>query len=324
MRRLLNKVLKKSDKGIEIQPKNPSHLHELSYSNLSFMNKRGFLAMKISQYLQVYKEEQDDMFIQSFFNPSFINFKEESEHKEFILYLSELMLTWNSQNVDIRSKVKETGFRHDIQNAMLKAYEMYKQELFSQTTSTQNQVVSKKNNSDDIKWTVYRDVISAATQGQFLLITEEEVSRYKTGHVFCEGSIKERSDIPLCRNNAKEGFEQRGYDKTTVMSWLLVLSEAITNTIKHGEGGKMTLVEDVENREIRFVIEDNGPGFTLEDLPKQTLQAGYSTKRSMGQGFTLMMKIAKQVLLYTSSKGSTVILLFDTAKDSINNEKSIS
>jgi anti-sigma regulatory factor (Ser/Thr protein kinase) len=99
------------------------------------------------------------------------------------------------------------------------------------------------------------------------------------------------------------------------MSWILVLSEAITNTIKHAELGKMTLVESVEEEEIRFVIEDNGPGFPLKDLPKNTLLAGCSTKKSMGQGFTLMMKIAKQVILYTSPRGSTIILTFDSTKE---------
>jgi hypothetical protein len=35
----------------------------------------------------------------------------------------------------------------------------------------------------------------------------------------------------------------------------------------------------------------------------------------MGQGFTLMMKMTKQVVLYTSPIGSTLILLFDSAKE---------
>lgn len=270
--------------------------------------------MKIGHYLRLLEDGRDDLFFQSFYNPSFMNFNIETENNEFILYLSELLLTWNQQNLDIRQQVANTGLRNDIQNAMLKAYEMYRDSLFPQAIHNQRQVVPNQNNINDIKWEVYKDVIFAATQGQFLLITADEVSEYKRGRVFCEGTIRDRSDIPICRNDAKTSFEQLGLDKSTIMSWLLVLSEAITNTIKHGEGGKMALIDYQENSEIRFVVEDKGPGFPLEDLPKQTLQAGYSTKRSMGQGFTLMMKMAKQVVLSTSPKGSTIILVFDSGK----------
>jgi anti-sigma regulatory factor (Ser/Thr protein kinase) len=161
------------------------------------------------------------------------------------------------------------------------------------------------------KWTVYRDVIFAATQGKFLLITEREVSQYKVGTLLCEGIINERSDIPIRRNQVKEALEHKVTNKAKLMSLLLVLSEAITNTIKHAEEGAMTVLEDKEKNEIRFIIEDKGPGFPLKDLPKTTLLAGYSTKRSMGQGFTLMMKMTKQVALHTSPMGATIILLFN-------------
>jgi hypothetical protein len=39
----------------------------------------------------------------------------------------------------------------------------------------------------------------------------------------------------------------------------------------------------------------------------------------MGQGFTLMMKMTKQVILYTSSEGSTIILRFDSSKEKEGN-----
>jgi anti-sigma regulatory factor (Ser/Thr protein kinase) len=197
---------------------------------------------------------------------------------------------------------------------MLKAYDMHKQDLFA-SANMKERTITEVKEEEVTKWTVYRDVIFAATQGKFLLITEEEVRNYRVGNILCEGIIKERSDIPACRNKAKDSLEHKVTNKAKIMSWLLVLSEAITNTIKHAEEGTMTILEDEEASEIRFIIEDKGPGFPLKDLPKTTLLAGYSTKRSMGQGFTLMMKMTKQVVLYTSPIGSTLILLFDSAKE---------
>jgi anti-sigma regulatory factor (Ser/Thr protein kinase) len=317
LRRFLDKVIKKPVKGIQIQPSSPSLSADLSYADLDFFTKRGFLAIKISQYLNLPKDDGEYLFHQSLYNSSFMNFDKET-HKEFILYLSELMLNWSKQKQDIPHQVKNTNLRNDIQNAMLKAYEIYKHELFSQPLHKE-ELTRSEEQLENTEWKVHRDVIFAATQGHFLLISEEELDKYKTGNLFCEGEIRERSDIPICRNDAKESLEKRGFNKSKVMSWLLVLSEAITNTIKHAESGKMMLIEDLDSNEIRFIIEDNGPGFSLEDLPNMTLLAGYSTKRSMGQGFTLMMKMTKQVILYTSSEGSTIILCFDSSKEKEGN-----
>jgi phosphoglycerate-specific signal transduction histidine kinase len=62
---------------------------------------------------------------------------------------------------------------------------------------------------------------------------------------------------------------------------------------------------------VNVLVEDIGPGFPLKLLPNTTLMAGYSTKKSLGQGFTLMMKMIEQVLLSTVPyEGSTLILIF--------------
>jgi anti-sigma regulatory factor (Ser/Thr protein kinase) len=307
LRRLFNKIFKEETKLLA-----PSLPPNLSYSDFNFMTKRGFLGKKLSQYLGLHKEEGDSLFYLSFSKRSFTN-PEKEKRNELILYLSERMLKWSEQKLDVPYQIKRLDVRPDIQNAMLKAYDIYKNDLFSIPHQAEEQRLTGSFN--DEKWEVYRDVIFAATQEKFLLITKEEVNKHKEGIVLCEGTIKERSDIPICRNLAKERLEAEGFSHSTIMSWLLVLSEAITNTIKHAKEGKMTIVKDEKNHEIRFIIEDKGPGFDLKNLPKKTLLAGYSTKKSLGQGFTLMMKMAKRVLLFTSSKGSIIILLFDTRKE---------
>lgn len=286
----------------------PSLPSDLSYSEFTFKTTRGFLAKKIDQYTGMNNSEGDELFYHSLTKSSFNHLNNENRI-ERILYLSELMLKWHDQQIDLVNQINNLPINNDLKNAMFKAHSIYKKEIFSPMPDLLKPYELQQNQSE---WEVYRDVIFAATQGQFLLITEEEVNQYKEGKVFCQGKVKERSDIPACRNLAKATLEQKGFNKTKMMSWLLVLSEAITNTIKHAEGGKMTLIENDKNSEIRFVIEDKGPGFSLKELPETTLMAGYSTKKSMGQGFTLMMKIAKQVLLCTSTNGSTIILTFDS------------
>jgi anti-sigma regulatory factor (Ser/Thr protein kinase) len=313
LRRLLDKVWNNSGKKIRFEiPSLPPNLSFLEYSHIT---KRGYLAGKIGDYLDLKGEERERLFYLSLTKASYTCLNHDNL-TDFILYISEQMLQWCEQKDEIPQKIKGLHLKGDIQNALLKAYEVHKQDLFSQTSPPieQNQAILF-DRTDNSKWEVYRDVIFAATQGQLLLISEGDISKYKTGTIFCEGEIKKRSDIPLCRNNAKESLEKQGVHKAKITSWLLVLSEAITNIVKHADEGRMTLIENVDHNEVRFIIEDRGPGFPLKELPKFTLFAGYSSKKSLGQGFTLMMKMAKQVLLYTSSKGSTIVLIFDSGKD---------
>ncbi|WP_179295442.1 ATP-binding protein [Bacillus sp. FJAT-45350] len=310
MKRILDKVLKKST--VELHVGAPSLPVDLSYTELTYMTRRGFLAQKLHQYLSDNNSKSSLLFFRSLSKISF-NHKQTNQDHEQLLYISELMLEWCNQGEDIPTQVKKLEVRNDIQNAMLKAYDIHKKDLFEQKKKIDESITTTEK-SDPI-WMVYKDVIFSVTQGQFLLISEQEVSKYKQGKVYCEGIIRERSDIPRCRNQVKDILEQKEFNKAKVMSWLLALSEAITNTLKHAEEGKLTMLEDKERNEIRFVIEDKGPGFSLEELPKTTLLAGYSTKKSMGHGFSLMMKMTKQVLLYTSPIGSTLILTIDYAQE---------
>ncbi|WML49529.1 ATP-binding protein [Neobacillus sp. PS3-34] len=239
--------------------------------------RRGFLAREISQYLGLTITEGDTLFYQSLTQLSFIHSNDENQI-EFVLHLSELMLKWNEQQLDIVNQINSLNIKNNLQNSMLKAYHTYEKELFLRQPQS-----LKKDNQDPFqqeqsKWEVYRDVMFAATQGRFLLISEIEASKYKVGNVFCEGIIKERSDIPACRNLARECLELKGFNKTKVMSWLLVLSEAITNTIKHAEEGKMTLVESEQNSEIRFVIEDRGRDFACRNCLRPLYWKGIPPK----------------------------------------------
>jgi anti-sigma regulatory factor (Ser/Thr protein kinase) len=314
VRRLLDKVIGASRKEKQIEfPSLPS---DIEFDDLSFRTKRGFLAKKLANYLDLTKEEGDALYFKSLSNESYLA-SMPVEERFRLLELSEQMLCWQIGNEDIPKKIKELDITNNLKNAMLKAYDINKQKIFSESSvvSDGTKDLITGSHLEDREWSIYRDVIFAATQGKFLLISEHEIEDYCTGDIFCEGYVQTRPDIPMCRNLANESFIKLGINKSTVMSWLLVLSEALTNTIKHAEEGKMILLKDDEQKEYRFVIKDKGPGFPLHALPNATLYAGFSTKKSMGQGFTLMMKIAKKVMLATSPKGSTIILVFEASEE---------
>lgn len=322
MRRFFDQFKKNST---EInQPERPSLPVDETYSELIRKTNRGFLAKKIGHYLGLGSLEADQLFTASLSTSTFGQMINEEDLHNSILYVSEKMIEWYEQDLDVVEKIKNVNANMPFQNALLKAYDIHQKDLFSSIPKVNPEKKSPQSDDVSTEWKIYRDVMFSATQGQFLLITENEAESYKAGNVFCEGTIKVSSDIPISRNKAKESLEKMGINKAKMMSWLLVLSEAITNTIKHAEEGKMTLVENHSTNEIYFVIEDHGPGFSLVDLPKKVLLEGYSTKKSLGQGFTLMRKMANKILLSTTPSGSTIILIFEDqeAKEGRLNEES--
>lgn len=307
MRRLFDKVMKNPDKEDFRFPSLPS---DFTYKEYMHLANKGFLAKKMSDFLN--EEDKGTYFLFTSFSKGLAD-NEEKVDDESLPFLSEQLLEWGKENKDIPQKIKEElNVRNELKNVMLKTYDLYKDELLFATPLQEDRNEENESEEDSV-WKVYRDVMYASTQGQFLLISQEELSAYKEGHILCEGRIREKSDIPESRERAKKSLIEHGYGGSKIMSWILVLSEAITNTLKHAVEGKMTVIEDHEKNEIRFVIEDRGPGFSLQELPNNTLLAGYSTKKSMGQGFTLMMKMASQIMLYTSKEGSTIVLVFDSS-----------
>ena len=54
---------------------------------------------------------------------------------------------------------------------------------------------------------------------------------------------------------------------------------------------------------------DCGHGIDSLILPKAVLRRGFSTKPSLGFGYTIMLEVADRVLLCTGTSGTTVVLI---------------
>ncbi|GGA29716.1 ATP-binding protein [Paenibacillus physcomitrellae] len=216
------------------------------------------------------------------------------------------MYRWLENGMDVYLKIRGMNLSGPYTEALLAVYEEIK-EVSYLFTSKKNAELSKSEFDIEV-WEVYRNVIYAATQQKFLLVQEDELLPYKLGDLIYEAPIKERSDIPKARQKAKECLLGIGQPLPRVMNEILLISEAITNVLKHACEGSLSIYNMPSA--IHVCITDRGPGFELKLLPYAVLMEGYSTKNSLGQGFTLMMKMADQMLLATSDKGSTIILIF--------------
>lgn len=85
-------------------------------------------------------------------------------------------------------------------------------------------------------------------------------------------------------------MEQHEYSMRDVFAMRLSLEEAITNAIKHGNGGDLnksvSVVAEVSDEKLRVVVQDEGEGFEPEDVPDPT--ALEFIERPSGRGLMLM------------------------------------
>jgi GAF domain-containing protein len=87
---------------------------------------------------------------------------------------------------------------------------------------------------------------------------------------------------------------------------ILAASEAATNTMKHARAGHAEVWVTPES--LRVLVTDRGRGIQPKDLPRVLFQAGFSTKISLGMGYTLMMELADRVWLATGPDGTQIEL----------------
>ncbi|WP_404404940.1 ATP-binding protein [Jeotgalibacillus malaysiensis] len=295
MRWLLTLFNSKQNADRALQPSDQPHAQLLCVVNAAY------LAMKIGAELSYSKRKRNQLFFQVIRHEQ----DQLKKHEEPVVAAAAHMLEWCEKGEDLPEKISQYKEKERVIRAMQAVYFNHKEKLFPERACIKKHV---KRNQQDI-WYVYRDVLAAATQNKLMLIEVDEVECFKEGAVLIEGRIGERSDISKIRNQTRQRLEARQFSKSAIMSILLVLSEAMTNVFKHASHGKVMIVEKDES--LHLIVEDSGTGFPLEQLPKATLYSGYSTQDSMGQGFTVMLKIASFVHLHTSEKGSTIVISFD-------------
>ncbi|HZG88339.1 HD domain-containing phosphohydrolase [Paenibacillus sp.] len=155
---------------------------------------------------------------------------------------------------------------------------------------------------------LYQDVIFSVTHGKLLLAEEAELESYYGVKLLGEAPIRSKSDIAKCRALVQSILDELPYEvpQKTKYDILLSTSETATNVLKHATEGQLSVY--IDKHMLRIIVKDGGSGIDLSELPKTTLMAGYSTKLSMGHGFSLLLKLNDRIVLNTGPKGTTVVL----------------
>jgi HD-GYP domain-containing protein (c-di-GMP phosphodiesterase class II)/anti-sigma regulatory factor (Ser/Thr protein kinase) len=156
---------------------------------------------------------------------------------------------------------------------------------------------------------IYKDVIYAVTQAKMLLVEGDELEVHLKGDLAVAHPIHEPTDITKCRHIIDSLISPIITDPKRKYKILLCINECLTNVLKHAQQGEMKFYSTGDT--FKILIQDNGNGIDLADLPKSTLMQGYSTKLSLGQGFKLMMSYSDRLILSTNSSGTSILLEFN-------------
>jgi DNA-binding response OmpR family regulator/anti-sigma regulatory factor (Ser/Thr protein kinase) len=147
-------------------------------------------------------------------------------------------------------------------------------------------------------------VISAVTRGKLQLVEPSEM--VVDGSQVMELSLDEPAAYSALRKEVQQAAQGAGMAPEDCDDLVLAVGEAATNAIKHGAQSACAVFLSGECIQAR--VSDHGPGIRPEALPDSVLRPGFSTKVSLGMGYTLMMELVDRVWLATGPEGTVVQL----------------
>ncbi len=151
----------------------------------------------------------------------------------------------------------------------------------------------------------YRETILAVTGGHFMLGEEDEAPEWLAGAEF-SAKLPGPEHLSRVRHQAMDYCRRRGLTGERLERFELAVGEALANAVKHAGGG--FLYAGADDHSVWVAVVDHGKGMDTFTIPRIALVPGFTTKASMGLGFTIMLDSADLLRLATGSEGTTVWL----------------
>ena len=155
--------------------------------------------------------------------------------------------------------------------------------------------------------TFLRDVLASVTEGKLHLCyraADLPALRTPAGEPIILTRTDSLSDL---RHRADRAALAVGLSEDQRSDLALSVGEAAMNAVVHAGMGTGR-VSTSETGTVQVRIEDHGTGIAVENLPKATLERGYTTAGTMGHGMKIMLQALDRLWLLTSPAGTTVVL----------------
>lgn len=152
----------------------------------------------------------------------------------------------------------------------------------------------------------YRDTIYSVTNGKLTIGDRSDVAPFIDDAVL-ELELKDASDLLIIRHQVESFCRDKGLKGERLGRFIIAVGEAMTNATKHSGSG--TVYAGYRDDCVWVAVSDNGKGIESLVLPKAVLQKGFSTKASLGLGYSIMLEYSDEIILFTGPSGTTVVLI---------------
>ncbi len=156
-----------------------------------------------------------------------------------------------------------------------------------------------------VKQAFFRDVLLSVTEGRLHLCQSAGDLPHPLPQ-FGDAVALDRDTLGRARRLAASAARERHFPAECVDLLQTAIGEAAMNAVVHGSGGEATVCADDEN--IQVWVRDHGTGIQMAQLPRATLERGWSSKDSLGHGFWLMLHAASRIDLLTGVTGTTLVV----------------
>jgi len=157
----------------------------------------------------------------------------------------------------------------------------------------------------------YRETILSVTAGKLDVCEAAEIRPY-ISKAALRTTIEGAKDVGVARHAVQALCSDAGLDGDRLLGFMIGVGEAMTNAVKHASGGKVYAGSMGDS--VWVGVADGGSGIGSLVLPRATLLRGFSTKPSLGLGYTIMLEVADHIMLKTGARGTTVILVKQIAE----------
>lgn len=163
--------------------------------------------------------------------------------------------------------------------------------------------ITERKLAEEQKLDFYRQTISAATQGRFVILEPSEIDDI-VGPAHYEWRVDNMESIAIARHAASQFAAEKGLRQCAIERLEVCIGELASNACKYASGGRCSVHWTGE--ELFFKVCDDGPGIEALRLPRVALLRRYTTGKSAGLGYKLVIESADAVYLSTGPTGTTV------------------
>jgi len=172
--------------------------------------------------------------------------------------------------------------------------------------------ISERKQAEQEKRQFYRDTIKSVTQGKLDLVLIDEIQEYLDPARLIS-IVEFPEDCAPARSKVVDFFRINGLTGDAQELFESAAGEALTNAVKHAHG--CNVYAGSNDKSIWVAVSDTGTGISTLLLPSATLRRGFSSKVSMGMGYTIMMDATDNIMLCTGPEGTTVVLSINAKVD---------